>query len=175
MIKEINKVVKNLTGNILTIGFTSDAEFITKLDNSKKVNNVFTLTNKDDLEKNKKGRLFAGKIVSIKKIKKLFKNKKISYILIELSSVDKFLSTIIKNSIDIANKNVYIFLDSNKIEHMELKKRYERYGCECIMKNNVLNVNCENVKTKKLQNFKFFLKDLNYDIQEILAYILIGA
>ena len=43
------------------------------------------------------------------------------------------------------------------------------------MKNNVLNVNCENVKTKKLQNFKFFLKDLNYDIQEILAYILIGA
>lgn len=175
MVKELTRLGRILSGNILSIGFRTDSEFIKKLYENKKITQIYTLLNKKENSKFKKKKLFGNRTINIKKLKKVFKKKKIDYTFIELSSVDKFLYSVVKNSIDITNKNIYILLDNKRIDEEVLMKRYSRYGCKCSIKNNILNIDCKNIKTNKFKNFIFFMRDLNYDLQEIIAFILIGA
>ena len=140
--------------------------------------NIITLTNKGNSKKNSIKKTFGGKTVRVTKLKKYFKNINTDYIFVEYSSVERFLKTIIRDTIDLSNEKVYMFIDKKINDPEEILKRYERYGCTVKMMGNnniyVLTIDTRNIKTKKIKNIIYYIKDIIYSIEEAIAYVLIG-
>ena len=71
-----------------------------------------------------------------------------------------------------------MFIDKKINDPEEILKRYERYGCKVKMMGNnniyVLTIDTKNVKTKKIKNIIYYIKDVIYSIEEAIAYVLIG-
>ena len=178
MLDELIKNAKNVKGNILTLGFANNSKLVQTINNSKKVNNIITLTNKGNSKKNSIKKTFGGKTVRVTKLKKYFKNINTDYIFVEYSSVERFLKTIIRDTIDLSNEKVYMFIDKKINDPEEILKRYERYGCTVKMMGNnniyVLTIDTRNIKTKKIKNIIYYIKDIIYSIEEAIAYVLIG-
>ena len=177
MLDELIKNAKNVKGNILTLGFANNSKLVQTINNNKKVNNIITLTNKGNSKKNSIKKTFGGKTVRVTKLKKYFKNINTDYIFVEYSSVERFLKTIIRDTIDLSNEKVYMFIDKKINDPEEILKRYERYGCTVKMMGNniyVLTIDTRNIKTKKIKNIIYYIKDIIYSIEEAIAYVLIG-
>ena len=136
------------------------------------------MTNKGNSKKNSIKKTFGGKTVRVTKLKKYFKNINTDYIFVEYSSVERFLKTIIRDTIDLSNEKVYMFIDKKINDPEEILKRYERYGCTVKMMGNnniyVLTIDTKKIKTKKIKNIIYYIKDIIYSIEEAIAYVLIG-
>ena len=136
------------------------------------------MTNKGNSKKNSIKKTFGGKTVRVTKLKKYFKNINTDYIFVKYSSVERFLKTIIRDTIDLSNEKVYMFIDKKINDPEEILKRYERYGCTVKMMGNnniyVLTIDTKKIKTKKIKNIIYYIKDIIYSIEEAIAYVLIG-
>ena len=133
---------------------------------------------KGNSKKNSIKKSFGGKTVRVTKLKKYFKNINTDYIFVKYSSVERFLKTIIRDTIDLSNEKVYMFIDKKINDPEEILKRYERYGCTVKMMGNnniyVLTIDTKKIKTKKIKNIIYYVKDVIYSIEEAIAYVLIG-
>ena len=71
-----------------------------------------------------------------------------------------------------------MIIDKKINDPEEILKRYERYGCTVKMMGNnniyVLTIDTKNIKTKKIKNIIYYIKDIIYSIEEAIAYVLIG-
>ncbi|MEG0408436.1 MAG: hypothetical protein RR623_06130 [Bacilli bacterium] len=173
MNKKLIKYAKRISGNILSIGFSADSKLLKLFKENKKTKDVFVLTNKG-----KKGnkKVFNNKSVKVKKIYKHFKKENIDYTFLEYSSVLKHLKTLIKNSIDLTNKEVILFLDNKDVDISNLIQRYERYKCTVKnIDNDFLIIDVENKKTNIIKNIIFYIKDILYETSEALAFLIIGS
>lgn len=181
MLEELIKYAKNTKGNIFTLGFSNESKLVQTIQNNKKNINLISLTNKNSGKgKGKaKKKLFSGKTVRVTKIKKFLKHEKIDYTFIEYSSIKRFLKTIIRDSIDITNDTIFFYIDEEVNDIEEIQKRFERYGCivETIgmKKKYLIKINTKKIKTTKFKNFLFYLLDISYDVQEAIAFVLIGG
>lgn len=127
MNKEIIKIIKKISGNVLAIGI--DEELTSFLNDNKNITEC-TLLNAykkgKTKEKSKK-----GKSISIKKIRKKFKKKKIDYIICNYKDIESYINTFVKDSVFINNKKLYYFGD---IDIELIKKRYSRYKTNITIK-----------------------------------------
>jgi len=177
LIGELKNLCKDFSGNVLTIGL----EFPTVeqvLEKNDKILKSFSMNfnGKKRAKKYEKGK--RGKLVSIKKIRKIFKKKKIDYIICNIEDIDRFLRTFIRDSVYINKNKLYIYGYKKNIDLVLLEKRYGRYDTtiEVLEFENQLLITIDNTKSKnhKIKDFFYNISDSGYWLINLIGDILIS-
>ncbi len=181
MEKYLIQEIKKMSGSLLGIGITSE-----KIKNAIKNNTKITICNL--LEMPEKGR-FKKKLkarnqkqektrkINVKKIKKLFRKKRVDNIICDLNTIKPFIRTFVKDSVYINKGYLYIY-SSNEDELKELKKKYNRYTTDAIIKKEnkeyVLIVNNTNTKTNKIKDIGYWWIDIFTNFVDTLTSLLVN-
>lgn len=168
LINDLKKICKDLNGNIITIGLENKT-VVDELAKNSKINSLYSMefNGKKRSKKHEKGSK-KSKTVSIKKIRKIFKKKRIDYIVCNIKDVERFLRTFIKDSIYINKKKLYIYGDKNSFDIDIIEKRYKRYN----VKINITEYHKEFlVEIDTTNAYNNFFKDSFYSIIDILCSI----
>lgn len=172
--KEIYKISKCVSGNVLAIGV--DNKIINNLEQNERILNCNLLDCKIPLtcgnsKKNKK-----GKKIRIKKIRKVFKKKKVDFIICNINHVKKYLKTFIKDSVYINKDMLYLYEVENKELQEELIKKYKRYNVEIEIINEenstILKIDNKNSKTNIFKDFIYLIIDNFFAAIDIISDIL---
>lgn len=173
--KQLIDKVKNISGNLLVIGVESD-KVIEEIHNNK---NIIISNSLDDDTKNKnKGKEIKRKVVSIRKIRRLFKKKKIDYLICNIEKLNRFMRNFIKDSIYICKKEVIFYGNINDYDINKLIKRYKRYNVVIDIKEKdkefYLIINAEKAKNNKFKDLLYYIKDSFSDAGDFISEILVN-
>ena len=178
MIKEILKLIKNVEGNVITIGI-KNSKIMDKLLKNNKIN-LFDI-NKDDsicFFKNKNRKLNNSKTINIKKLNKYFNKKSIDYIICDIDEVKDYLKFFVKNSIYLNDKKLIIYGNNEDVDLDNLIKRYKRYNVniEITTKsdNFILIIDNSKSKNKRILEKIYYIKDTLYNLVEMISNILVS-
>lgn len=165
--KEIVKIIKNLDGKVLGIGL--DETLTKEIENNNKIIEC-NLLNSNVKGKNKFS-LF-NKTIKIKKIRNVFKKKKINYIICNYDEISKYFNTFIKDSIYINNKKIYFF---GNVDIELLKYRYSRYDTNIVVKNkDLIEIDTSKAKNNFFKDFYYRIKDFKDKLIELIGDILMN-
>lgn len=176
MNEKILKIINNLQGSLLGIGF-EDSTLLDAIENNDNIYTCYLLTQKNLNSKKfnmtKKGR---NKKINIKKIRKYFKKKSIDTIICNYETIKSFYRSFIPNSIYLNKDTLYIYGKKEDLENLKLK--YQRYTNDIeIEKTNdghIMKINNQNTKNKPIKDTLFKLKDFGSDTVEIMTDLLIN-
>jgi len=177
LISELKNICKDFSGSVLTIGmdFPTVQSVLDKNENIKK-NFSMTFNGKKRTKKYENGH--RGKIVSIKRIRKIFKKKRIDYVLCNIEDIGKFLRTFIRDSVYINKNKLYIYGAKKDIDLELIEKRYGRYNTkiEVLELDNQLLIIIDNSKAKnnKFKDFFYNISDICYYLVNLIGDILIN-
>ncbi|MBP3920246.1 MAG: hypothetical protein J6D28_01645 [Bacilli bacterium] len=173
--KKIYEITKCLSGNVLGIGV--DAKISKILKENDLVLNC-NLLNSDAPGENEKSKKKYLKKIKIKKIRKVFKKKKIDFIICNVIEIKKNLKTFIKDSVYINKKILYIYGITDTDLKTELIKKYSRYNTkiEIINDNNdiILKIDNSNAKTNKIKDITYLIIDTLINMINIISDILLN-
>jgi len=162
MNKELKNIIKSFEGNVL--GFNLSDTLIKELEKNNKIIDCNILSSNSNGTKRK---FFDfSRSIKIKKLRKVFKKKKIDYILCEYTSISKYLNTFVKDSVYINKNKLYLF---GEVDVELINKRYSRYNTKIVInkfKNNYI-VEIDNSDAKNN-----FFKDLGYRVIDFLTHLL---
>ena len=165
--KKLKKIIKNLDGNVLGIGLSED--LIKEIENNDKIINCNLLN--PYIKGKKKFSLF-NKTIKIKKIRKVFKKKKIDYIICNYDEINNHFNTFIKDSVYINKKKIYYF---GNVDIGLLKYRYSRYDTNIIIKNkNLIEIDNSKAKNNFFKDNYYHLKDFKDKLIEFIGDILMN-
>ena len=165
--KELKKIIKNLDGNVLGIGLSSD--LIEEIENNDKIVNCNLLN--PYIKSKKKFSLF-NKTIKIKKIRKVFKKKKVDYIICNYDEINNYFNTFVKDSIYINKKKIYYF---GNVDISLLKYKYGRYNTNIIIKNkNLIEIDNSKAKNNFFKDNYYRLKDFKDRLVELIGDILMN-
>lgn len=144
MNKELENIIKNLSGSLIGIGIKEE-NLINKIEKNNKILECNLL---DCFEKEEKikGR---NKKVKIKKIRKKFGKRKTNYIICNYQRIKEFKDKFIYDSIYLCNNEIYVYgdeLDENLI------RRYCRFS---------------EVQIKNIENKKLYIIKINKNMNKI--------
>lgn len=168
MQRELESIIKNLDGKVLSINITDKmAELI---DKNKNIIQCYRMDSKAGIGKGKK-----GKTIKIKKIRKKFKKKNIDYIICDYDGIRKYLNTFVKDSIYINNKKIYFY---GNVDIELIKNKYDRYDTEIIInkyKNGfIICIDSSKAKNKYFKDLYYRIIDVTNDIIDYIGNILMG-
>lgn len=165
--KELKKIIKNLGGNVLGIGLSED--LIKEIENNDKIINCNLLN--PYIKGKKKFSLF-NKTIKIKKIRKIFKKKKIDYIICNYDEINNYFNTFVKDSVYINKKKIYYF---GNVDIDLVKYKYGRYDTNIIIKNkNLVEIDNSKAKNNFLKDNYYRLKDFKDRLIELIGDILMN-
>lgn len=171
-IKAIKTLISQLDGTLIGIGL-EQKELITAIEKNDKIIDC-KLLNSIEFEENQNVKLKRRKkYIAIKKIRKKFKKKKHDYMLINYAHIAPYLKYIIKDSIYVTKKEIFLY--NIPIEDRNLlQKRYRRYCVTIETKEEILKINVEKAKNHFLLDLCYFIGDTFYNFIEILSEFLIN-
>ena len=150
--KEIIKIIRSLDGNVLGIGL--DEEMIKEIELNDKIIECDLLNSHT---KGKKKFSLFNKTINIKKIRKIFKKKKVDYVVCNYDEISKYFNTFIKDNIYINNKKTYYF---GNIDIELLKYKYGRYDTTIIVKyKNLIEIDNSKAKNNLFKDTYYRIKD----------------
>lgn len=120
MNNEVHKILKQAHGNVLGIGLDEKCVAIIEQNDNITECNLLNSYSKATASSGKK----KGKTITIKKIRKYFKKKKVDIIMCYYEEINKYLNSFVKDSIYI-NKETLCFFGN--LDKEEIAKRYNRY------------------------------------------------
>ncbi len=174
MIDYLQKQINNMEGSLLGIGITSD-----KLKKAIEKNDKITLCNllEENTKKTKKKKfsvLNKPRTVNIKKIKKVFRKKRVDNIICNSKTIIPFQKTFVRDSVYINKNKLYIYGKKEELE--TLKTKYNRYTKEVELKKEgneyILIVNNKNTKNNKIKDIGYWWKDTGNSFLDFLTLIL---
>ena len=168
LINDLKKISKVVSGNVIVIGIEYKT-VLDELDKNEKIVNLYSMqfNGKKKSKKKEKGKK-RDKIISIKKIKKIFKKKKIDYIICNIEDINRFLRTFIRDSVYINKDKLYIYGSKNNMDLELIEKRYNRYNVKINIIEYDKNMLIAIDNTKAFNNI---FKDLFYNIIDIFYSI----
>ncbi len=168
LINDLKNICKEISGNVITIGIDYKT-VLDELDKNEKIVNLYSMqfNGKKRSKEKEKGKK-RDKIVSIKKIRKIFKKKKIDYVICNIEDINRFLRTFIRDSVYINKEKLYIYGSKNNIDLELIEKRYNRYNVTINITEYDKDVLVEIDNTKAFNNA---LKDIFYNIVDIFYSI----
>lgn len=171
---KIYDIAKCLSGNVLGIGV--DEKITQILGQNDRVLNCNLLNSKVETPKSeKKGR---QKKISIKRIRKIFKKKKVDYILCNIEEIKKYLKTFIRDSIYINKDILYIYNIKDDELKEELIKKYNRYNTKIEEINDngsvILKIDNKESKTNKIKDIKYSIIDATISLFNIISDLLLN-
>ena len=147
---KLKTVIKKLNGNVLGIGLSEDlTALIEKNDNITECNLLNSYT------KGKFKKSLFNKTIKIKKIRKVFKKKKIDYIICNYDEISNYLNTFVKDSIYINKGKLYFYCN---IDVDLLKLKYGRYNVEInLIDKKIIEIDTSSAKNNFFKDFFLFL------------------
>ena len=164
----MNNELKKISGSVLGIGLSEN--FQKTLEKNDKVLECYLLNSEGSSGEGSKG---YSKIINIRKIRKVFREKRFDYIICNFEELKPYLRSFIKNSIYL-NKNKIYFYNIKDFELEELEKRYIRYGSNIQKNKNIFIIDNNNAKTNIFKNTYFYFCDLVYDVIDFIGKLLVN-
>lgn len=173
---KIYDITKCMSGNVLGIGV--DAKITEILEQNNLVTNCNLLnsyTKEINNSKNKKQRL---KKIRIKKLRKVFKKKKVDFIICNIEEIKKYLKTFIKDSVYINKDMLYIYNIKDEELKNDLIRKYKRYNTiiEEINDNDtiILKIDNKNAQTHIIKDFIYLIIDTVLKLFDIISDLLLN-
>jgi len=166
--------IKNMNGSLLGIGLNS-----TKLKKAIEDNTNITICNL--LEENEKGVnkkkfsiLNKPRTINIKKIKKVFRKKRVDNIICNINTIIKYQKTFVRDSVYMNKYKIYIFGDKKSLK--EIKNKYQRYTDNITLEDkgqqSVLIINTKEAKQNKIKDIAYWWLDTFNIFVDALTAIL---
>jgi len=178
MEKDLYKIAKCVSGNVLLIGV--DDSKIFDIINS---NNKVLICNSLNNYKRKKMHCdntstCETKTIKVKKIRKIFKKKKVDFIICNVVEIKKHMKTFLSSSVYINNNMLYIYGNINDIDYEELIRKYKRYCKDIKIEFNnedfIIYIDNKNTKTNKIKDIFYYITDTVSNIRNVIADIMMG-
>lgn len=177
LISDLKNICKEANGKVLTIGLDYNSVEKT-LDKNKNISELYTMkfNGKKRTKKYEKGK--RGKTVSISKIRKIFKKKRIDIIICNIEDIERFLRTFIRDSVYINKNKLYIYGNKRVIDIELLEKRYKRYKTEINIteydKEILIEIDNTNAYNNKLKDILYNISDMGYNVVNFIGDLLIN-
>jgi hypothetical protein len=173
---KIYDIAKCLSGNVLGIGVDGKiSEILEKNDLVLNCNLLNSYTKEINKKQNIKQKL---KKIRLKKIRKVFKKKKVDFIICNIEEIKKHLKTFIKDSIYINKDILYIYNITDDELKEELIKKYNRYNTkieEIKDKNTtILKIDNKNAKTNIFKDYYYLIIDTLMQLFNLISDILLN-
>lgn len=171
MNKELIKIISNMEGFVLAIGI--DDKMANAIDKNEKIVKCDILNYLS--RKNEKGKSKKQKSINIRNIRKIYKKKKVDYIICNYSQIEKYLKNFVKDSIFINKTKLYYF---GELEEELIIKKYQRYNTKIDVKKykNDFIIEIDNSKAKNniYKEFIYRIVDGFNNLVEVVGDILMG-
>lgn len=176
MEKYLINEIKKMEGSLIGLGITNE-----KIkDEIQKNKNIVTCYLLDEKSKRLKGKKFSilnkGKTINIKKIKSVFKKKRIDNIICDYELIKPFLKTFVRDSVYINKNKLYVY--GNKDNYDELVNKYKRYtdDIQIIDKKDKIIIVINNSKStnNKIKDIGYWWNDTFSSMADILTSILVN-
>ncbi len=161
MNKELEKIIKQLNGNLIGIGINEE-KLINLIEKNK---NILECNLLDCFEKDSKSKI-KNKKLKIKKLRKKFRKRKTKYLICNFDRIKDIQNKIIYDSIYICNNEIILY-DNSKNELENLLRRYNRYSDIEIIK-------CKDGNIYKIfikKNISFFNEIFNKTKDEVINIV----
>lgn len=169
------KYIKKMEGTTLGIGINNE-KVKDEIQNNTKIETCYLLEESSSFSKKKMKIFEKSKTVNIKKIRKVFKKKRIENLICNYKTVKPFLKTFVRDSVYINKGKLYIY--GKKEDYNELITKYKRYTddikIEQIKDTFLIIVNNQNTTNKKGKDIKYWWQDTLNNIADILTSILVN-
>lgn len=164
---KIKKIIKTLSGNVLGIGLDEElTDLIEKNDAITECNLLNSHT------KGKFKKTFFKKTIKIKKIRKIFKKKRVDYIICNYGEISNYFNTFVKDSIYINKNKIYFY---GKIDLELLKSKYGRYDVKFnLIDKNILEIDTSLAKNNFIKDNYYRFIDFKNRLIEIIGDILMN-
>jgi len=153
---DLAKQIKNLEGNVLGIG-TFDKKIMEAFKENNKLTSCNILSN-DEMRKTE-----GNYKIDIKKLRKVFKKKKIDYIVCNIKDVKNYMRYFVKDSIYINKSKLFLYGLKEDYEFDEIEKRYNRYNTNIKTKEYkdgfLINVDTSKAKNNWIKDRLYLIKD----------------
>lgn len=179
MFKELKKIIKDISGNILAISI--DDKLLNYLKDNDNINlysisdnrkSVGIIKGKKCKRKNNK-----GKNINIKKLRKYISDDSVDYLFCNMNSMIDYYKYFIRDSIYLSRGMIYIY-SSNDIDKAFIIDKYKRYNAKIEYKKYkdgyLLIINTENTNNSKIKNKLYYIKDTLYNIAEFIGNLLVN-
>lgn len=178
MKEDLYKIAKCVNGNVLLIGIEDS--------------NIFDIINENDkvlicnsLSNYKSKKMYCdnttsqkSKTIKVKKLRKIFKKKKVDFIICNGIEIKKHMKSFLSNSVYINSDMLYIYGNKNDIDDEELVKKYKRYckdvKIEFYNDEFIIYVDNKKTKTNKFKDTFYYIIDTFSNIRNVIADILVG-
>ena len=122
--------------------------------------------------KDNKKKSFFNKTIKIKKIRKVFKKKKIDYIICNYDEISNYLNTFVKDSIYINKGKLYFY---GNIDVDLLKLKYGRYNVEInLIDKKIIEIDTSSAKNNFFKDNYYRLVDFKDRLVEIIGDVLMN-
>ena len=164
---KLKTIVKKLSGNVLGIGLSED--LTTLIENN---NNIIECNLLNSYVKGKFKKSFFKKTIKIKKIRKVFKKKKIDYIVCNYDEISNYLNTFVKDSIYINKGKIYFY---GNIDIDLLKLKYGRYDVKInLVDKKIIEIDTSLAKNNFFKDNYYRLVDFKNHLIEIIGDVLMN-
>ena len=175
MFKYLIDIIKNLKGNVLTIGI--DDKLLNGFNKNKLVN-VYTLDKARGIfSKSKKRKTEKGKTINIKKLKKYFNKKSLDYVICDWYEIEPYIKYVVRDIVYLNCNKLYIYGDKS-MDIDIITKRFKRYGSKLNIKEFkdtiVIEINNIESKTNFLKNKLYYCTDTLYNLVEFISNLLVS-
>lgn len=166
MQKELEKIIDGFSSNVIGIG--TEKKLIDSLNKNKNITECNIINNKKT-KTNGKGR---SKYIYIKKLRKVFKKKKVDYILCNYEVIKPYLKHFVKDSIYINRGKLYFY--GSDIEIDNLLARYKRYNIEYKITNNILEIDNKLSKNNFIKDCFYYIIDSINNVIDFIGNLLMN-
>ena len=164
---KLKNIIKNLEGNVLGIGLNEN--LISAIE---KNNRIIECNLLNSCAKGKFKKSFFNKTIKIKKIRKIFKKKKVDYIICNYDEINNYFNTFIKDSIYINKNKLYFY---GNIDVNLLKLKYGRYNTKInLIDKNIIEIDNSLAKNNFLKDNYYRFIDFKNHLVEIIGDILMN-
>ncbi len=173
---KIYDITKCLSGNVLGIGV--DEKITELLEQNSLVTNCNLLNSYTKTSNKIKTKKQKTKRIRIKKLRKVFKKKKVDFIICNIEEIKKYTKTFIKDSVYINKDMLYIYNIKDEELKQELIKKYKRYNTivEEIKDNKttILKIDNKASKTNIIKDISYLLIDTLIQLFNIISDLLLN-
>lgn len=173
---KIYDIAKVVSGNVLGIGV--DGEISEILEQNERITecnllNSYSYDNKEEKKKSKR-----LKKIRIKKMRKVFKKKKVNFIICNITEIKKYLKTFVKDSIYINKEILYIYNIADEELKKELIKKYKRYNTSIEeikeKETTILKIDNSNAKTNIFKDNFYMIVDTLVKLFNMISDLLLN-
>ena len=178
MNKELIKIIKKLSGSVLSIGLEDELnEELEKNEKIIELDEINLINKKSGSIKTNKKIKSKDKKINIKKLKKIYNKKKTEYIICNYEIMKRYMRYFVKDSVYINSKILYLYGISVK-EVKFIIKKYKRYNVlvKPVEEKDyfILEIDNTNSKNNIFKDIFYFIFDTLELISDLIGDFLIN-